>query len=184
MFTRLPIGEPSSGQTLRGLDNPWFALQVKCRHERTVAKALAAKGFEEFLPVNRSRHRWYDRFKNIDVPLFPGYVFCRFDLRYRLSVATTPGVVRIVGAGGSPVPVDDSEIDALQRAIDAGLNPESHEFLEIGTMVTIADGPLRGVNGILIQVNSRRKFVLSVSLLQRSVSVEVDHEWVIPTETP
>lgn len=169
------IVDPSSGRNLQELPNRWFALQVRSRHEKIVAKALAAKGFDEFLPVRRSRHRWCDRYKDIDAALFPGYVFCRFNLVDRLSVAITPGVVRIVGAGGRPLPVDDSEIVALRRAIDAGLDLEPQEFLEVGTTATITDGPLRGLKGILLQVNRRRKIVLSVTLLQRSVSVTIDH---------
>src|SRR5262245_12196664 len=92
----------------------WYALCIRAQHERNAAAALRSKGYEEFLPLYRSRRRWSDRFKELDLPLFPGYLFCRFDVNQRLPVLVTPDVRFILGNGKMPVPVEDSEILALQ----------------------------------------------------------------------
>src|ERR1700691_2358771 len=109
---------------------PWFALRVKSRSEKIVATIARNKGFEEFLPLYQSRRRWSDRFKSVDLPLFPGYVFCRLNPEFRLPVLTIPGVLSFVGIGKIPVPIADAEIDTIQRALGAGLLAEPYPFLE------------------------------------------------------
>jgi transcription antitermination factor NusG len=99
----------------------WFALNTRFRYEDYVAKQLGAKGYEILLPVYRCRRRWSDRMKNVDLPLFPGYLFCRFDANDRLPILTTPGMIQVVGFGKTPVPVEESEIVAIQRAIRSDL---------------------------------------------------------------
>jgi len=94
--------------------NSWFALRVKSRHEKLVSRILSSKGLEQFLPVYRSKRKWADRVKEIDSPLFPGYVFCRFKPEAWIAVVTTPGVVEIVRYGPRFAPVDPAEIAALQ----------------------------------------------------------------------
>jgi transcription termination/antitermination protein NusG len=89
---------------------PWYAIRVKSNREHVVSMGLRARGYEEFLPVYRSRRFWSDRRKDIDLPLFPGYVFCRFDVGRRQTVVTTPGVVSIVGVGRVPMPVSEEEV--------------------------------------------------------------------------
>jgi transcription antitermination factor NusG len=116
----------------------------------------------------------------IDVPLFPSYVFCRLDLGVRLPVLTTPGVLGIVGNGRIPMAVDDQEIAALQRMVHSGLDSEPWPFLEIGQRVRIDSGPLAGCEGILLEFKGKRRLVLSVTLLRRSVAVEVDRPSVLP----
>jgi len=156
----------------------WFALQVKSRHERVSALALRNKGYEEFLPLHRSRRRWADRVKVLPLPLFPGYVFCRFAPAERLPVLDTPGVYGVVCAGRIPAPIDEAEIGALQALIRSMAVAEPWPFLSVGARVRIAEGPLRGLHGILIQTKQQHRIVLSVSLLQRSVAVEVDSAWI------
>ena len=158
----------------------WFALQVKPRHEKTAAWALHNKGYEEFLPLYRSRRRWSDRIKELDIPLFAGYVFCRFDPEERLPVLTSPGIVSIVGMGKIPAPVAEAEIAALQAVVRSGLRAEPWPFLRIGHGVRIELGPLAGLEGILSDFKSRQRLVVSVTLLQRSVAVEIDRGWVTP----
>src|SRR5713226_4572887 len=99
---------------LASSDRRWFALQVRPRYEKAAARALHNKGYEEFLPLYRSRRRWTDRVKEINLPLIPGYVFCRFDSSVVVPIVTTPGVIRIAGYGKTPAPVDESEITAIQ----------------------------------------------------------------------
>jgi len=160
--------------------NSWYALRVRSRHENTVAFHLQARGYESFLPVYRSQRRWSDRFKEIELPLFPGYVFCQFDPLNRLPILSVPGIVHVVGVGRTPVAVDETEIVALQAAVKSGLARQPWPFLEIGHRVRIERGPLCGVEGILLSFRGRQRLVLSVTLLQRSVAVQVDEAWVQP----
>jgi transcription antitermination factor NusG len=159
---------------------PWYALWVRSRHEKTVADILEGKGFETFLPVYRSRRRWSDRIQEIDLPLLPGYVFCRFEVRNRVPILTTPGLVNIVGAGKTPEPVDEFEMDSLIRAVRAGVHLQLWPFLKIGQRVTIEEGPLRSLQGVLVNIQGTDQLILSVSLLQRSVAVAVDRRWIRP----
>src|SRR6185369_14563329 len=98
---------------------PWYALHVRSQHEKIVASTLRGKGYEQFLPLYRTKHRWSDRMKVIERPLFPGYVFCRFDLQKRLPILVTPGVLLIVGVRKTPLPVVESEISALQSIVNS-----------------------------------------------------------------
>ena len=160
---------------------PWFALRVRSRHENTVATILSGKGYEWFVPLYKSRRLWSDRIKEIQMSLFPGYVFCRFDLQQRFPILTTPGVVSVVGIGKCPIPIDDAEIAAIQAAVRSGLPSRPWPFLQTGQRVRVEYGPLCGLEGILLHVKGQRRLVLSVTLLQRSVAVEVDDAWVVPT---
>jgi len=159
---------------------PWYALHVRSQHEKIVASTLRGKGYEEFLPLYRSKHRWSDRMKVVERPLFPGYVFCRFDLHKRLPILVTPGVLLIVGVGKIPLPVIDSEILALQSIINSGFQAEPWPFLQVGQRVRIECGSLEGVEGILLALKKPHRLVVSVSLLQRSVAVEIDEHWATP----
>jgi transcription antitermination factor NusG len=156
----------------------WFALRVKPRHERSSAAALQFKGYEGFVPLYRSRRRWSDRVKELELPLFTGYVFCRFDPRFRVPIISTPGVLRIVGNGRQPAPVADGEIEALKAVVRSGLPAEPWPFIEVGCPVSIEDGPLRGVQGTLLEIKKQERLILSVSLLRRSIAVEVYRDWV------
>src|SRR5438874_2841499 len=153
--------------------HPWFALWVHSRHEKTVAGMLEGKGFETFVPVYRSRRRWSDRVREVELPLIPGYVFCRFDVANRLPVLTTSGVVNIVGAGKTPQPVDEFEMESLITAAHAGVHLQLWPFLQIGQRVSIEEGPLRSLEGILVTTKGKDQLILSVSILQRSVAVAV-----------
>jgi len=159
---------------------PWYALQVRTRYERVVADHLTGRGFEWFLPLRKDRKRWSDRMKEIESPLFPGYLFCRFDTQNRLPILQTPGVVQIVGYNRQPISVDELEIAAIQTLVAAGVPNQPCSFVEIGDRVRIESGPLRGLEGILVESRGKHKFVLSVSLLQRSVAVEIDSLAVTP----
>lgn len=164
------------------IDDPmqWFALRVKSQCERLVSSAISGKGFEGFLPLYSRRTRWSDRFKSVELPLFPGYVFCRLDPRLRLPVLTIPGVLHFVGIGRVPVPIEPSEIAAVRLAVESGLFTEPWPFLDVGQWVRLEAGPLAGLEGILAEVRNRYRVIVSVTLLQRSVSVEVDRDWVAP----
>jgi transcription antitermination factor NusG len=162
----------------------WYAVRVRPRHEKCVSAILGNKGYQAFLPTYISRRKRPDRFKNVELPLFPGYLFCRFDLLRRLPILVTPGVVQIVGLGKVSIPVDDSEVEAIQAIVASRLAVEPWSHLEAGQQVRIEEGPLRGVAGILLGFKPLAKLVVSVKLLQRAVAVQVDREWVVPAEEP
>jgi len=155
----------------------WFALRVKSRCEKAVATIARNKGFEGFLPLYASRRRWSDRVKSIELPLFPGYVFCRLDPQRRLPLLTIPGVLYLVGVGKIPVPVDDHEIAAIQTIVQSGLVAEPWPFLELGQRVRMDVGPLTGFEGILIGTIKHQRFIASLSILKKSVAVAIEHHW-------
>ncbi len=161
----------------------WYAVRTKSRCERMVSLALSGKGYQEYLPLYRARRTWSDRLKEIDVPLFPGYVFCRFDVQFRLPILTTPGVVSVVGIGRIPVPVLDEEIEAVRTVVHSGLHLAPWPQLAVGSRVLIEKGPLKGLEGVALDVKKKYHLFVSVPLLQRSVSVEIDREWVRPLAT-
>jgi transcription antitermination factor NusG len=151
---------------------------VRTGREKPATLHLENGGYECFLPVSKFIRRWSDRMKEIEVPLFPGYLFCRMDPHNRLPVLMTPGVIQIVGAGKSLIPVAEEEIAAIQRVVKNGLSTMPWPYLQVGHVARIEEGPLRGMTGIIIRIKSGMKLVLSVSLLQRSVAVEVDRSWL------
>jgi transcription antitermination factor NusG len=158
----------------------WFAVRVKSNCEKIVVEAATQKGYESFLPLYRCRRRGYDRFRDLDLPLFPGYVFCRFDVRHRLPLITMPSVVHIVGFGKVPVAVDDAEIDSLRVMVHSGLALLPWPFLETGQRVSIEEGPLRGIEGVIKEIKGSDHLIISITLLQRAVAVEIDRRWVRP----
>lgn len=159
---------------------PWFALHTKSRCESVVATQLRGKGYELFLPKYKSRRRWSDRVKELELPLFPGYLFCRFNPLDRLPILVTPGVLHIVGTGKKPIPVDDAEISAIQTLMRSGLPSQPWPCPQVGQRVRVECGPLSRIEGILQNFKGGHRIVLSVALLQRSVAVEVDESWVSP----
>jgi transcription antitermination factor NusG len=159
---------------------PWYAVQVRPRFEKQVASTLVSKDIEGFLPLYRCRNRWSDRIKEVELPLFPGYLFCRLDITKRMPVLVTPGVLRFVGIGRTPMPVDESEIWSLLAIVSAGLQAEPHPYISVGEKVRIDRGTLSGVEGIVQATKKPARLIVSVSLLQRSVSVEIDESWVSP----
>jgi len=160
----------------------WFAVRVRSNQERIAIAHLEQRGYERFAPSYKSERRWSDRTKEIDQYLFPGYVFCRFDPGERLGVLTAPGVVDLVGFGKIPEPISDLEIERVRRMIDSGVLVAPHPFLNVGQTVLIERGPLTGVEGILVELKGKRRLVVSINLLQRSVSAEIDRQSVRPVQ--
>jgi transcription antitermination factor NusG len=148
------------------------------RHEVGVADHLKGKGYEWFLPLYKARRNWSDRVKEVESPLFPGYLFCRLNPHDRLPILKTPGVSQIVGYNHVPVPVDEQEIEAIRRLIASGVPNSPCSYLEVGSKVRIEAGALRGVEGILTELKGKRRLVLSITLLRRSVAVEIDSDAV------
>ena len=173
--------QPSSAVASReGETFPWYALRVRSKHERIAAIHLRERGYEEFSPSYRAVTQWSDRKKEVERFLFPGYVFCRFNPQDRLPVLTTPGVVDLVGFGGGPTSIPDNEIDDVRTMVRSGLLVTPWPFLEVGQTVLLERGPLAGLEGILEEVKGKLRVVVSIRLLQRSVSTEVDRLWIRP----
>jgi len=161
-------------------DCQWYALQVRTRFEKLVALHVGKKGFEEFLPMYRTVRRWPDRVRQIDLPLFPGYVFCKFDINERLPLLMIPGVTSVVNFGGVSCAIPASEICAVQNVVESGLNYAPWRFSTIGQPVQVKFGPLKGLEGRIVKIKENYRLVISVTLLRRSVSVEIDRDSVTP----
>lgn len=159
---------------------PWFALQVRSRREAFVANHLEGQGFECFLPLYQSKRRWSDRLKEIEQPLFPGYLFCRLDLCNRGPLLMTPGVQQIVGVGRTPMPVEEREIESIRQVLSSGLPSLPWPYMHIGERVRVNYGSLVNLEGILVNFKGSNRVVLSVTLLQRSVALEIDLTWLSP----
>lgn len=172
--------QPAGGMVSNQPADPWFVLRVKPRHEKTVARALGEKGFDQLLPLYRCRRPWSDRIKVLDLPLFPGYVFCRFDFKDGLRVLQTPGVRTVVSFGNGPAPMPDEEIKAIGAIVRSQTPAEPTPFVSCGQLVCITQGSLAGIQGILQQVKNKSRLVVSVKFLQRSIAVEIDASWVVP----
>jgi transcription antitermination factor NusG len=158
----------------------WYALQVRSRREGSIEALLAGKGYRTFLPTCTSLRRMSGRTKEVTSPLFQGYIFCQFDALDRLPILVIPGVLSVVGRGRIPVPVEDAEISAVEAMVASGLPTEPCPFLEVGQKVRIEDGALCGLEGILTSFKGRQKIVVSVTLLRRSVALEIDRFRVSP----
>jgi transcription termination/antitermination protein NusG len=158
----------------------WYALQLRSRWESSTAALLSCKGYETFLPTYKNAKRGSTKCREVEAPLFPGYLFCRFNVWDRLPVLITPGVISVVGTGRIPIPVEESEIEAIQRMVSTGMRVEPCSYLEVGQLVRIEDGALRGVEGVLTSFKGTRRIVVSISLLRRSVALEIDRSVVSP----
>ena len=164
-------------------DARWYALTARHQHERPVSTALDLRSLTTFVPLYLSRRRWSDRTRTIEMPLFPGYVFCRFTPNQRALAVSTPGVTGIVGFGGKAEPVPDHEVDDLMTIANSGLPVEPWTLMKAGDEVMIDDGPLRGLRGRLLRDAGRHQLVVGVNLLQRAVAVTLtpDQAWPIGT---
>ena len=170
----MSIEQSSASSIPRDWASGWHALYTRHQYEKIVAHALSCKGFEVFLPLYRTIHRWKDRRKELLLPLFPSYVFIQGGFDRMLNIFTTPGVHSFVSWGGRPAEIPQEEIDAVRRLVQSPLRYEPHPFLKCGDWVRIKSGPLDGIQGILVRKKSAFRLVLSVEMLAQSASVEVD----------
>jgi transcription antitermination factor NusG len=155
----------------------WYAIRVKSNRERVTADALRGKDLEVLLPTHRDSCTGKPQ---LEIPLFPGYLFCRFDVHNRLPVLTVPGVVHIVGLGNVPLPIDSIEIAGVRALIQSPFRVTPFPYPPIGRRVEIQAGPLRGVEGVILAHKGEDKMVISVTLLQRSIAVALERDWVRP----
>ena len=176
----MPIAEQNPGAS-SGAAN-WYALHTRSRFEKKVAEQLCEKQVPTFLPLRKEVHRWKDRYKPVELPLFGGYVFVKLsgqpDLRVR--VLRTPGVVRIVGFGQQDAPIPTDQIERLQRILESSSVVHRHSYLRVGQRVKIISGTLSGVEGILVRIKNADRLVVSVEPIRRAISIELSGYEVLP----
>jgi transcription antitermination factor NusG len=158
----------------------WFAVTVRPKHEHMAERGLQNQGLEAYLPVQRVRRRWSDRLKDLDLVLFPGYVFCRFQPSDKLRVLTSPGVRSIVSTGREPQPVDESEIRSVRALVESGRPLAAWPFIRVGQKVRISHGPLASLRGVIVRAGDSWRVVVSVEALGCSVAVEVEADMIQP----
>jgi transcription antitermination factor NusG len=161
-------------------DLAWYAVHVRSQAEKKVTDSLSIQGHECLLPTYREKRKWSDRTKILELPLFPGYVFIRFDVRRRLPILKTTGVLGILGTGPIPQALDPAEIARIQTVTKTGFPAQPWPFLKTGQKVRITAGPLSGIEGLLVALRGQARVVLSVTELGRSIAVQVDSDAVRP----
>jgi transcription antitermination factor NusG len=152
----------------------WYAVQTSARHEKRVYQRFVERSVESFLPLYETINRWKDRKVRVQQPLFPGYLFVHLDLADRLNVLQVAGVSRFVNFGGAAIPVPAAEIESLRAGLIGGLRVEPHPYLKVGRRARVKSGPLQGMIGILLRKKNLERFIISLDLIQRSISVEID----------
>lgn len=157
-----------------GAASRWYPAQTRARHEKSVAQQLISKGVDSYLPLYEKMSRWKDRRVRVQLPLFAGYVFVRLAWRDRLRALEVPGIARLVSFGGNPVAVPDQEIESIRASLESGLRINPAPYLAMGQRVRIRSGPLEGCEGYLLRRKGSCRLILSVTLIQRSIAVEVD----------
>jgi transcription antitermination factor NusG len=162
----------------------WYAAYTCAHHEKRVAEQLGARAVEHFLPLYLSVRRWKDRRVELDMPLFPSYVFVHLGLGEYMRVLEVPSVARLVGFNGVPAPLPEDEIETLKRGLQGGLRAEPHPYLKVGRRVRIVSGPLEGLEGRVARRKSALRFVVSLDLIQRSIQLDIDASAVDPISEP
>jgi transcription antitermination factor NusG len=151
----------------------WYAVQTRPRHEKRVAEELRARAIEEFLPLHRCRNRWRNGVvADVELPLFPCYLFVRVPLREKLRLLQLPGVIGFAVNSARPTALAQEDIEAL-RILSVICRAEPHPFLKVGDRVRIIGGPLTDMEGILLRRKQELRVVLSLDFILRSVAVEV-----------
>jgi transcription antitermination factor NusG len=158
----------------------WYAAYTSANHEKRVAEQLMRKSVEHFLPLYNTVRRWKDRWVQLTLPLFPGYVFVRIALNDRMQVLKVPGVAKLVGFNGMPTALQQKDIDALRTSLLNGLRAEPHSYLTVGRRVRVKSGPLFGMEGILLRRKSGLRVAISIELIQRSVAVDIENSEIEP----
>lgn len=160
--------------TVSGGAEHWFAAYTNANHEKKVSHQLQRKMISHYLPIYRSVRRWKDRKVNLEMPLFPGYVFVRIALHDRSEVLRIPGVACLVSFNGMPAEIPAGEIEALRASLNRGLRAEPHPYLTAGRKVILQSGPLAGLTGIVLRRKNGKSLIISLSLIQRAIAVELD----------
>jgi transcription antitermination factor NusG len=163
----------------------WYAIRVRSRCEKLAADNLSARGYEVCAAMSPQRRVWVDRVRIVEMPMFPGYIFARLDAdRQGIEVERAAGVASVVRFGNQSCPIDDGEIESIQAVLRSGVEVLTSPWLRVGAPVRVRCGALEGAAGVLDRVKSQHRLIISVTLLQRSVAVEIDETLIEPLTTP
>lgn len=165
---------PRAAHSAEAAGDQWYALYTCPRHEKRIAEQIERRSFSCFLPLYRSVRRWKDRRKELDLILFPGYVFVQMKLEDRWKILQLPGAVRLVSFRGRPTALPAGELETLRERLARTSKIEPHPFLRAGRYVRVRSGPLEGLEGIIVRRKESYRLIFSIDLIQRSVAVEVD----------
>jgi transcription antitermination factor NusG len=161
-------------------EQKWYAIYTWARHEKRVAEQLEQRRLPNFLPLYRAMHRWKDRRKEVELALFPGYVFVQLSLEHRLRVLEIPSVVHLVSFQGKPAPLPEHEIENLRQGVNERVRMAPHPYLQAGQRVRVRSGPVAGLEGILVRRKEGARLVVCIELLMRAVALEIDEADVQP----
>lgn len=184
-----PLGPTGRSHTptvpLELVDGPrWYACRTRARAEKKVDRLLTAAGMTSYVPLIERLMQWSDRSKRVTFPLFPGYVFARFELSSMADIVRTPNLIEVVRVNGSPTPIRESEIKSIRSLVlgaqATGDEPSPHHYLVTGQEVRVVEGPFQGLHGILTEVRGKTRIVVRLEAIRQAVSVELSSRFVLP----
>jgi len=152
----------------------WYAAYTYSRHEKRVAEHLQRIGVESYLALYTATRQWNQRRAQVELPLFPGYVFVRIPLAERVRVLSAPGVAYLVGARGEPIPLADDEVEPLRDCLSQKLPAEPIAYLSAGSRVRVVAGPLSGLEGVIVRRDGGARFVVSIDLIMRAIAINIE----------
>ncbi len=158
----------------------WYALYTRPRHEKQVELELANHRIEAYLPTQKTRRRWSDRYKIVEEPLFKNYLFVRTDAQLYRQALKPYGAVSFVTVEGQPATIPDEEIEAVKILVTTEIPHNPYPYLKAGRKIRVKFGPLEGCEGVLVRKRGLSRLVVTVHLLQRSIEAEVDAAWIEP----
>ena len=158
----------------------WIAVYTKPRHEKSVSSQFTEKGIDSYLPLVRQKHRWSDRMKWVEIPIFKSYIFAYVELKDNLEVLQTRGVNHIVKFQNKIAVIPDSQITNLKKMIEGGFDPLPSDYFVIGDEVEVIGGLLRGMNGIVSRTNSEDKLIIKIDAIQHAVAVQIERKYLKP----
>ena len=160
----------------------WIAVYTKPRHEKLVLSQFTEKGIDSYLPLIRQRHRWSDRMKWVEIPIFKSYIFAHVELKDNLEVLQTRGVNHIVKFQNKIAVIPDDQIASLRKIIDGGFYPFTSDYFVIGDDVEVIGGPLRGINGIVSRNDTSDKLIIKINVIQHAVAVQIERKYLKPVK--
>ena len=158
----------------------WYALYTRPRHEKQVQQELTNQRIEAYLPTQKIRRRWSDRYKIVEEPLFKNYLFVRSDGEHYRKALSPYGAVSFVTVEGEPAIIPDEELEALKILVTSEIPHNPYPYMKAGRKIRLKYGPMEGCEGVLVRKRGLTRLVVTVHLLQRSIEAEVDAAWIEP----
>jgi transcription antitermination factor NusG len=153
----------------------WYALYTKARAEKKVLEQLTQIGIKAYLPLKRVLRQWSDRKKWVDVPVISSYIFIKIPETDYRKVFDARGVVAYVSYKGKAVTIPDHEIEAMRRTIENNIDFDVQQReLKKGEEITITSGPLKGIKGIIKEVQGNKKLYISISNIGYTLVIDME----------